>query len=365
MCNRASIWLDVPDLPAGAFQKSAGKLRRLFGGKDDDPQPDPMLTMYQMQALERQSQAMDRYMALEEELHPLRREQLQQSIDQSNWLWEQNKQDREYSLERRDKLTGIQNRILADASSYNEEQQRQKMAAQSDADVALSFGSARDTNTRAMQRMGVNPNDGRSAAMGAQMAASEALARVQGRRIAGDTARAEGRQLVDRAANVMAGYPSMGQSTLGQGTSMMGAGVNAFQTGMSGLGQAYTTTANMAAQMGQGATSAYNAQANYAQSQQSQGDGFGQILGTAVSAMAMFSDRRLKTNIVRVGKDGRTGLNIYEYEFKNGNGQRWRGVMADEVREKYPQAVFRVGEFDAVDYAALGLKVEAVMEAAK
>ncbi len=215
-------------------------------------------------------------------------------------------------------------------------------------------------------RMGVNPNDGRMAAQGAQLAASEALARVQGRKLAGDTARAEGRQLVDRAANALAGFPAMstgtvgtGAGVLGAGVGAMGAGTSAFQQGMSGMYQPYRDIAGAAGQMGSNATSAYNAQANYAQSQQQQGDGFGMLLG--LGARALFSDRRLKTNIVLVGKDGRTGLNVYEYEFKNGNGQRWRGVMADEVREKYPRAVFRVGEFDAVDYAALGMKVEAVL----
>lgn len=353
------LGLGIPDLPERAFQKCAGRLRRLYGGKNDSPAPDPRLTEAQIRSLDKQNQAIDAMQALAQEMAPLQREQLQQSINQSRQLWDWNAADREYSLERRDKLTGIQDRLLADASRHNEEQQRQKLAAQSDADVALSFGSARDTNTRAMQRMGVNPNDGRSAAQGAQLAASEALARVQGRRIAGDTARAEGRQLVDRAANAMAGYPAMSTGAVGQGSGVMGAGVGAFQQGMSGMYQPYRDVAGAAGNMGQTATSAYNAQANYAQSQQDNGDGFGMLLG--LGAKALFSDRRLKTNIVLVGVDERTGLNIYEYEFKNGNGQRWRGVMADEVREKYPQAVFRVGEFDSVDYAALGMKVEAVL----
>ena len=330
-----------------------------MGGKNDSPAPDPRLTEAQIRSLDQQNNILNRYMAMAEELQPLQRQQLQQSIDQSNQLWNWNAADREYALERRDKLSGIQDSILADANSYNEEDRRRQLAAQSDSDVAQAFHAARDTNTRAAQRMGVNPNDGRMAAQGAQLAASEALARVQGRKVAGDTARTEGRQLVDRAANVMAGYPAMSTGAVGQGTSTMGAGVSAFQQGMSGLGQPYQTGAGMAGQMGQNATSAYNAQANYAQSQQDSGDGFGMLLG--LGARALFSDRRLKTNIERVGVDGRTGLNIYEYEFKNGDGTRWRGVMADEVREKYPHAVMRMENgFDAVDYSALGMKVEVV-----
>ena len=226
-------WLDIPDLPQGAFERRCGRLRRLHGGKGSStPAPDPRLVEAQIHSLGVQDEAIQSMQRLSEEMAPLQRQQLEQSIQQSSQLWDWNAADREYSLERRDKLTGIQDRILADANAYSEEDRRRQLAAQSDSDVAQAFHVARDTNTRAMQRMGVNPNDGRSAAQGAQLAASEALARVQGRRIAGDTARAEGRQLVDRAANVMAGYPAMSTGTVGQGTGTMGAGVSAFQTGM-------------------------------------------------------------------------------------------------------------------------------------
>ena len=49
----------------------------------------------------------------------------------------------------------------------------------------------------------------------------------------------------------------------------------------------------------------------------------------------MFSDRRLKSNIVRVGTHP-LGIGIYEYDIF---GERQRGVMADEVLEVMPEAV--------------------------
>ena len=58
-------------------------------------------------------------------------------------------------------------------------------------------------------------------------------------------------------------------------------------------------------------------------------------LGGAAIKAGMFSDRRLKSNIVRVGTHP-LGIGIYEYDIF---GERQRGVMADEVLEVMPEAV--------------------------
>jgi hypothetical protein len=86
--------------------------------------------------------------------------------------------------------------------------------------------------------------------------------------------------------------------------------------------------------------------------------GLGGTLGAAgINAMKstapilMFSDRRLKTDVVRVGTLP-NGLPVYEYTIL---GRRERGVMADEVEQVAPWAVAidRSG-FKMVDYAQLG-----------
>ena len=63
----------------------------------------------------------------------------------------------------------------------------------------------------------------------------------------------------------------------------------------------------------------------------------------------MFSDRRLKSNIVKVGDDPR-GFGIYEFDIF---GERKRGVMADEIEKIIPQAVSEVGGYKMVDYGQL------------
>ncbi|MGL5935367.1 MAG: tail fiber domain-containing protein, partial [Cetobacterium sp.] len=50
---------------------------------------------------------------------------------------------------------------------------------------------------------------------------------------------------------------------------------------------------------------------------------------------AMMSDRRLKSNIVRLG-DHPLGIGWYEYDI---DGRREQGVMAQELRRVKPEAV--------------------------
>jgi len=60
---------------------------------------------------------------------------------------------------------------------------------------------------------------------------------------------------------------------------------------------------------------------------------FGNLAGAAGTAIA--SDRRLKSNVVRIGTHP-LGIGVYEYDIF---GERQRGVMADEVEAVKPEAV--------------------------
>lgn len=73
------------------------------------------------------------------------------------------------------------------------------------------------------------------------------------------------------------------------------------------------------------------------------------LAGTA-GKLAMGSDRRLKTDIERVGTLD-NGLPVYSYRYKAG-GPIHIGLMADEVREIHPEAVITTPDgYDAVFYA--------------
>lgn len=63
---------------------------------------------------------------------------------------------------------------------------------------------------------------------------------------------------------------------------------------------------------------------------------------------SMFSDRRLKRDIKRVGTLN-NGLPVYTYKYK-GSPTIHMGVMADEVKKVRPGAVHNVGGYDMVNY---------------
>lgn len=74
--------------------------------------------------------------------------------------------------------------------------------------------------------------------------------------------------------------------------------------------------------------------------------------GAAVGAIGgLFSDRRLKRNIKRVGTAD-NGLAIYSYEYVWG-GPVQLGYMADEVEQIAPHAVGNVAGFQTVNYGAI------------
>jgi hypothetical protein len=83
---------------------------------------------------------------------------------------------------------------------------------------------------------------------------------------------------------------------------------------------------------GQGAMDRYGIQSANVNAQNA---GLYGLAGTAATGAMMFSDPRLKSNVVRVGTHP-SGFGVYEYDIF---GNRERGVMADEVEAVMPEAV--------------------------
>lgn len=94
---------------------------------------------------------------------------------------------------------------------------------------------------------------------------------------------------------------------------------------------------------------------------QSGGSDFGGILGgagsflsgmKAISTLLPFSDKSMKTDISKVGKDKETGLDVYSYRYK-GDPKTYPkvvGLMADEIEIKMPEAVKEIGGKKAVTF---------------
>jgi hypothetical protein len=111
------------------------------------------------------------------------------------------------------------------------------------------------------------------------------------------------------------------------GTQVQSPGFQNFNASQSAGGVNYSG----AAQNQYGANmDAYNAKAGQAAGMMG---GLGQIAGAA----AMFSDRRLKSNIERIGTHPR-GVGIYSYDIF---GERQVGVMAQELQEVAPELVIK------------------------
>jgi len=107
--------------------------------------------------------------------------------------------------------------------------------------------------------------------------------------------------------------------------------------------------AKLAASLATGATDALQASAQaQAAIASEQASGLGELIGTGLGIA--FSERSLKENIVHIGE--RSGLPIYSFNYIWDSVNRI-GHMADEVEKLYPEAVFRVGKYRAVDYGMI------------
>jgi hypothetical protein len=249
----------------------------------------------------------------------------------------------------------VEQGLVKQAQEFDTEAYRAQLAAKATADAAKAFQGAQGVSMREATRRGVNPASGafgaasNANAMG--LAAMQAGAANQARQQAEQLGWARkmdvtglGRGLAGASTAAYSGATGAGQAA---GGTMMSAG-NQFQQGLQGAAGTMGTIVNSQ-------TSAYNAGA-------SQADPFAQIVGMGVGGyMSKFSDRRLKKNIELAGRDKRTGLNLYEFEYINGDGARYLGVMADEVELVMPQAVSVMDNgYKAVNYTMLGIEMQEV-----
>lgn len=356
-------------LPLGAFEPKPGGGMRLYGGKGSSaPPPDPRLIEAQIRSMGIQDDVIKRIMQQSEEIQPLQKEQMQFGLDSARTAYDQSQQDRTWMLDRRGLLSSMQDTLAQDASSFNTENRANQLAGKAMADVNQGFANAEGQQSRALARMGVNPSSGKALAMGNQTAIAKAAALVAAGTGARDRARTEGFALTDRATNALSGFPAMSMQATQSGAGFGAAGINITNQGLAGMNSGLTAAGTMAGQMGQNATSMYGAMGSYkngADNAAANANPMGALLGAGATLGAAWikSDPRLKQNIELVGRDERTGLNLYEFAYKDAPHERWRGVMADEVLQVMPSAVHTNEEgFMSVDYGALGIEMTQVGE---
>jgi hypothetical protein len=250
-------------------------------------------------------------------------------------------EDRQYSLST---YRPLEQKMVKDATDFNTDAERERLAGIAGADVNKAFSSAREQSTRANNRRGINPAVGGN---DIQLQIAQAGGTAAAENNARTAARNEGVARMTNAVGLGKGLTGAAQGayalSLQAGT---GAGSSIMQPGaayMNGLNQGAGTIMQGAGIQSQGLTSLYGAQASY---EAQAGGSMAGLMGAGLGAAAMyFSDRRLKRQIQQIGTTpGGTRLYIFQYIWSD---DWFIGVMADEV----PEAAVNVGGFLMVDYS--------------
>lgn len=262
----------------------------------------------------------------------------------------------------------FEDRLLEDVNRFDSQAYKDSLVDSARADVQGSFDNAAAQMRRGLERRGVNPFSGASTS--AESNASLALARASAdaankTRMAADQI---GLSNKFQLYGGMRGLAGLGATSAGLATGAMGTGLSA-AGGMGNTGLMTSNANNAAFNSAMGGMSAgIQGMGNYsnlgiqAANVNAQNDPFNIVLGAAAGAATSYamrgSDRRLKQNITWVGKHAQTGLSLYEFEYINGDGTRYRGVMADEAERVDPQAVvYDDLGFASVNYARLGVEM--------
>jgi hypothetical protein len=313
-----------------------------MGGKSSPPPPD----YSGMEALGREQLAFSRKQYAE--MLPLAQRVYGQQMAAQD---QQMRQAQDYYDYQQQTFRPVEQGLVRDAERFNTEGYREQLAGQAAAATGKAFGVMQDATGRAMASRGVNPNSGAGLALQSQnmlgLAAQRANAMTGARTQAEQLGFARRMDVTGLGRNLAGASTAAYGGATGAGT----AGINTAMapgsqrmTGMTQAGQTYGGILNSQ-------TSAYNA--GMAQ----QGLDVGGIMQGG-AALYTASDRRLKTNIELVGRDERTMLPLYEFEYINGSGRRFLGVMAQDVLKTYPDMVFTMPDgYMAVNYAGLGIEM--------
>lgn len=252
-----------------------------------------------------------------------------------------------------------QERYYQMVQQYSEPEEYERQAQSAMGDVINRSQVEQANLSRLLASRGIDPTSGAATAGAYQNQILSAAAGAAASNRARDVARQMGMQLKAGAADFASGRPA---ANIGMFSGGAGNASNAsYNTASSSIGAANQGAALPMSGYQMGANVYGQQMSTYGQlaSAQAQADaqssaGFGQFLGAiGAAAIKTYSDRRLKTGIVRIGTHA-SGVGIYEYEYVWGGG-RQVGVMADEIEQVLPAAV-TVGRdgFKSVNYAMLG-----------
>ena len=259
--------------------------------------------------------------------------------------------------------------LMTEARAYDTGANRERLAREAAAAASQAFGTTQGMLNRAQAARGISPTSGAALAMQQQSALGLAAQRAGMMNAARQQATEYGKQLRYAALGLSAPSVSAGQAAVGAGAAGLASANMPGAQYAQGLSQMASTTQAGYGIAGGALGNVLSAQSSAYNASLSQDDPFatssgaglggwagGGFQGAGSIAKLFSSDRRLKQNIELVGRDERTGLNLYEFEYKDEPDRRFRGVMADEVLDYMPKAVVtRNDGYMAVRYDLLGI----------
>lgn len=289
---------------------------------------------------------------------PLQQRQTQLAEQLTNDYLDTSRQQKEFAKDQnayyKETFQPVEQRTVRDAMDYDSEANVKRVSGEAAANVNQQFSNARGQSARLAGRYGLTSTafsgpmgaSERAQALGAAGAATGAATATRDKGIALRSGVANfGRNMPNTAASYFSGANASNGGALGAtGQSFNGGlqGGNFMNQGF-GLGM-------------QGNSSAGNIYGNIAQIQNTANANDNAWMGAAGSALGMWagggfktSDRRLKTNIERVGTTP-GGAPVYEYNYIWG-GPRQRGVMAQDIAFTQPWAVGARNGYLAVNYS--------------
>lgn len=347
------------------------------GGGGSAPAPDPNIGIAQRELAEISKEYLNQWKT---EVWPKMKEQADQQDKRAD---EQFEIDKEIQLKQKaiadeqyaryeSTYRPLQDRIVKEANEYDTEANRERMAAEAIGDTKNAFAIKAQDDERKMQSYGINPTSGQFTGMrnanSVLEAATSAAAATRTREAAKQLGWAKTMDAIGLGSGVFGNQATSTGLALNAGSQ----GLNAGQVSMgnygamgNSMGQAYGGAMQGWGQVGNLGVQKYNADVNAyeartkAAAQESAGFGsmVGSLAGTAAK-LYLGSDIRTKENIEVVGQLP-NGLLVYEYEYKPefkdrkyfGRG-RYRGVMAHEVEQVIPEAVFETEDgYKVVDYS--------------
>lgn len=351
-------------LPIGAFRPVAGRMS--LWKKDSDPPDYSQLAEASKEAAQIMAdlgyEELDFTKQQYEDYKPAMDALVQQQIDIGNQTAAQGKDYYDYMVSQQ---RPVEEALNAEAMAAGSEEAQANAASQAMADARQGTTQQQNQMMRQGLRYGFSPEK--------MASVSTALANAQGLSVAsaGNQARENEKNLgYAKKLDVAGLYRGLPGASQGAYSTALNAGNSAAQNTMAPVSQVqsgYSTAGNMIGSGQQmqlsGLGTILNSQTQMAMNDsQSDLGGIGSILGGAASLYKAFpSDRRLKENIVQVGRDEATGLPLYEFNYIDKPGQRYRGVMADDVEAKFPDAVVRDEDgYALVVYSALGIEMKEV-----